>query len=194
MLYDQIHIWHRIELPMSSSSDQKKTHGDEPGFMESLDGIKKLDSDRVNLYQDLPRKKSIHPSGSRNSHQPPVGPSFADSLDPDESWFHHGLQKKIRQRILTGKLPVEAELDLHGYRSREAQAKLGEFIEQALNIGLRMVMIIHGKGYRSQGASVLRPLVLNSLKQHPGVLAYCPAQPRDGGLGASYVYLRSSKS
>ncbi len=43
---------------MSSSSDQKKTDDDHSGFMESLDGIRKLDSDRVNLYQELPRKKN----------------------------------------------------------------------------------------------------------------------------------------
>ncbi|MCP4232040.1 MAG: Smr/MutS family protein, partial [Aestuariibacter sp.] len=43
---------------------------------------------------------------------------------------------------------------------------------------------------RSDKAAVLRPLVHHWLSQQNFVLAWCPAQPRDGGSGASYVYLR----
>jgi len=107
-----------------------------------------------------------------------------------ESWFHHGIQKKLRRRIQMGQLPIEAELDLHGYRQHEAIEELKVFLQHALNDRVRTIIIIHGKGYRSRSESILRPLVQNWLSQQPDVLAYCPAQPRDGGNGASYVYLR----
>ena len=53
-----------------------------------------------------------------------------------------------------------------------------------------MLLVIHGKGYRSETEAVLKPLVHRWLAEQPSVLAWCPAQARDGGAGASYVYLR----
>ncbi len=185
------YISFKSKLSMSSSSDQKKTDDDHSGFMESLDGIRKLDSDRVNLYQDLPRKKTMPIPSLQQNHEKNLNSAHIINQNPEDSWFQQGLQKKIRQRIQSGKLTVEANLDLHGYRREEAETQLREFIHQALHAGLRMVVIIHGKGYRSQGGSVLRPMVLSWLSQQPGILAYCPAQPKDGGKGASYVYLKS---
>jgi len=179
---------------MSNSSDQDKKHDDHSGFMESLGGIRKLDSDRVNLYQDLPQKKPVQDQSSPTFSRQAVRENSFDDGEPNaKSWFHHGLQKKLRQRLQMGKIPIEAQLDLHGYRRQEALEQLSFFMRQALDTHLRLVIIIHGKGYRSHGESVLRPLVLHWLSQQPWVLAYCPAQPRDGGHGASYVYLRAGK-
>jgi DNA-nicking Smr family endonuclease len=53
------------------------------------------------------------------------------------------------------------------------------------------VRIIHGKGQRrGQDLPVLKPLVIESLKGHPAVLALRSAGPRDGGSGAVRVLLR----
>lgn len=66
------------------------------------------------------------------------------------------------------------------------------FLNDALQHRYRMVLIIHGQGYRSQSDAVLKPLVQRWLATQSQVLAWCPALPRDGAAGASYVYLRNS--
>ena len=184
-------IFSKAYLFMPSGSDPNNDDDQIPGFMESLEGIRKLEHDRVDLYHDRPKKSvRIHKHPVDNP-KPNLQPSHQDVVSSQASWFQHGIQRKLQQRIQRGHLPIEAELDLHGYRQHEALPALQEFIDHALKNGLRFAIIIHGKGFRSQTQSVLRPLVQNWLHDHPAVLAYCPAQPKDGGKGASYVYLQS---
>ena len=102
------------------------------------------------------------------------------------------MQKKLKQRIRMGQLPIDAILDLHGYRQQQALEALRSFVQEALRIDARLLLIIHGKGFRSESQAVLRPLVQHWLAEQSMVLAYCPAQPADGGSGASYVYLKKS--
>ena len=68
---------------------------------------------------------------------------------------------------------------------------LESFVDEALRRGWRMVIVIHGQGFRSQQEAVLKPLVQQWLGNHSQVLAWCPAQARDGAAGASYVYLQT---
>ena len=58
-------------------------------------------------------------------------------------------------------------------------------------MGARHVRIIHGKGHHTPtGVSILKKMVAQSLTQLPFVLAFCSAQPKDGGAGAVYVFLK----
>ena len=91
-----------------------------------------------------------------------------------------------------GAIRPETSIDLHGYRQVEAMEALESFLNDALQHRYRMVLIIHGQGYRSQSDAVLKPLVQRWLAKQSQVLAWCPALPRDGAAGASYVYLRNS--
>lgn len=95
-------------------------------------------------------------------------------------------------RRLDGELFVaEAELDLHGLTAIQGSAALQRFIADCLATGCERVRIIHGKGQRpGQDLPVLKPLVIESLKGHPAVLALRSAGPRDGGSGAVRVLLR----
>ena len=86
---------------------------------------------------------------------------------------------------------AQAELDLHGLTTAQAGPALQSFIAECVAAGCERVRIIHGKGQRSgQGLPVLKPLVIESLKGHPAVLALRSAGPRDGGAGALRVLLR----
>ena len=105
--------------------------------------------------------------------------------------FNPGIQKKLQRKIRQGQIRPEDSLDLHGYRQTEAMDALDSFIGQAQRAGYRMVIVIHGQGYRSQTEAVLKPLVHRWLASRSEVLAWCPAQPQDGAAGASYVYLRT---
>ena len=90
-----------------------------------------------------------------------------------------------------GKLPVDAVLDLHGFRQHEAVAALQALIKESMRTRARFLLIIHGKGYRSKNEAILRPMVHYWLSEQNTVMAYCPAQAKDGGSGASYAYLKT---
>ncbi len=154
-----------------------------------LDGVRKLKSDRADLHSERPKKK-IHinrqPSDINQSNHSHIS---TVPTDPIPNWYHHGLQKKLKYKIRTGLLPIDATLDLHGYNQNQTIRELNNFLQQAINGECRFLLIIHGKGFRSESGSILRPLVQHWLSKQPHVLAFCPAQNKDGGSGASYVYI-----
>ena len=79
----------------------------------------------------------------------------------------------------------------------EAYAALTTFIKMSYNKGKRTVLLIPGRGKNSpEGYSVLRDSLERWLTRNPFkrvVLAFCTAQPKDGGAGALYVLLRKYK-
>lgn len=161
---------------------------DEDDFAGMMRGVRRLRHDRADLYAQRARKPA-----NPLRHSPPAG--RRDAAAPETAagraaHFAAGLQKKLQKRIRQGLIRPQADLDLHGHRRDEAIAALDAFLAQARASGWRMVIVVHGRGYRSAGEAVLRPLAQHWLAEHPDVLAWCPAQPRDGGDGASYVYLR----
>ena len=56
------------------------------------------------------------------------------------------LNRQTARQLRRGKLPVEARLDLHGMRQREAHAALRRFLKSAQGQGHRHVLVITGKG------------------------------------------------
>jgi DNA-nicking Smr family endonuclease len=113
-----------------------------------------------------------------------------------------GLDRRTSERLKRGQLPIEARLDLHGMTQDQARRSLDGFIAHAHDRGLRAVLIITGKGLKPRGADadpwdtapgVLKhqtPRWLNEAPNRARVLAFTPAQPRDGGTGALYVLIR----
>jgi DNA-nicking Smr family endonuclease len=115
----------------------------------------------------------------------PVTPSPAPS----------GFDRSTATRLRRGELPLEGRLDLHGMTQEEAFNALHRFLAKAAAHKKRTVLVITGKGQRSEG--VLRrmlPLWLEepSLKKH--ILAVTGASPKDGGAGAFYIRLRKPKN
>lgn len=168
----------------------KSFDNDEPGFMQSLKGIRKLEFDRVDLHQQKPRGKMHVPHTQASDSLESYNLSDQAAASTPEQWFQHGMQKKLQRKIRMGLMPVEATLDLHGYRQQQALDELRLFLQQSSSAQLRVLLIIHGKGFRSESQAKLRPLVQHWLQRQANVLAFCPAQPRDGGSGASYVFLK----
>jgi DNA-nicking Smr family endonuclease len=163
---------------------------DKPDFADLLKGVKRLQNDRVNLYQQRQPKKTVVANPDVNSDRN-LKIDTTESVIITDSHFHSGLQKKVQRRIRRGVIRPEASLDLHGCRQREALDLLDAFIGNVIHEGLRMVVIIHGRGNRSENNPVIKPMVQRWLASQQSVLAWCPAQPQDGAAGASYVYLRA---
>ena len=160
-------------------------------FADLVPGVRRLRQERINVYRQRVAKPFTPREEPRDNTRPevPDGPLPAER----ESYFNPGLQKKLQRRIRQGLIRPEASIDLHGCRRDEALDALQAFVDDALRRGLRMLVVIHGQGFRSQSDAVLKPLVRRWLGGHPQVLAWCPAQPHDGAAGASYVYLRGTE-
>ena len=115
-------------------------------------------------------------------------------------------RRKVRQ-IASGKIEVDARIDLHGLRQRDAHARLRAFLIEAYARGLKTVLVITGKGgeepadrlgdlagERQRG--VLRRNVPQWLAEpdlRAIVLSFTQAAIRHGGSGALYVQLRKGR-
>lgn len=81
--------------------------------------------------------------------------------------------------------PEERVVNLLGLHIPEAREKLERAIDRAVRAGWPTLKVIHG--YRP---GRLKKAVLNYLKQHPAIREVEPAPPREGGPGATIVFLR----
>lgn len=113
------------------------------------------------------------------------------------------MDAKAFGKMTRGKLTPEARIDLHGMTLSEAHPELNRFILNAQAGGLRLVLVITGKGKPGgdhgpipQRAGVLRHQVPHWLRQAPlgpAILQVTEAHLRHGGSGAFYVYLRRNR-
>ena len=170
----------------------KDLSDNESDFAALMPGVKRLDNDRINVYQQRVQKTA--PAKSRvveNNALPDFSSlSFAQQSQVNDSHFDHGINRKLQRKIRQGLLDIDDRLDLHGYTQIKAATELSGFIQYATSNSFKLVIIIHGKGNRSSESAVLKPLVHHWLSQQVSVLAWSPAQAKHGGSGASYVYLR----
>lgn len=114
------------------------------------------------------------------------------------------LDRQTARQLERGRLPVEARLDLHGMRQRDAHVALRRFLKNAQGKGFRHVLVITGKGaepdtrrsfYEEDERGVLRQAVPHWLAAPDLaslVVSYSAAPRRLGGEGALYVRLRKS--
>jgi DNA-nicking Smr family endonuclease len=110
------------------------------------------------------------------------------------------MDAKTHGRMTRGKLTPEARIDLHGLTLAEAHPELIHFILNAQSAGLRLVLVITGKGKRGEDhgpiphrMGALRHQVPQWLRLPPlgqAVLQVSEAHLKHGGSGAYYVYLR----
>jgi DNA-nicking Smr family endonuclease len=112
------------------------------------------------------------------------------------------LDRQTARKLERGRLLVEARLDLHGMRQRDAHAALRRFLKSAQHKGYRRVLVITGKGaepnprrsfYEEGERGVLRQAVPHWLATPDlasVVVSFAPAPRRLGGEGALYVRLR----
>jgi DNA-nicking Smr family endonuclease len=97
--------------------------------------------------------------------------------------------------LRTGKMHLEATLDLHGVTVEAGIAKLREFLLESQRLGRRRIRVIHGRGLHSDvGAPLREAVVADLLGPVSGLVrAFASACPSDGGDGATIVVLRGGK-
>jgi len=97
--------------------------------------------------------------------------------------------------LRTGKVHLEATLDLHGATIDVALAQLRAFLVESRRLGRRRVLVVHGKGLHSEHGAPLREAVVAELLGGASGLvhAFASAIPADGGEGATYVMVRGAR-
>ncbi len=102
-----------------------------------------------------------------------------------------GIDRSTAEKLRKGKLPIDRRLDLHGMTEAAAHAALNRCVRESHRTGLRVILVITGKGREGEG--VLRknlPRWLGLGENAEKVLRTTSAQPLHGGSGAFYVLLR----
>jgi DNA-nicking Smr family endonuclease len=124
-----------------------------------------------------------------------------EGIEPLDAWFvlafkRPGVQNGVFRKLKQGRYEMEARLDLHRMTVERARRELFEFIGESHRLGLRCVLLVHGKGESGgerEAAGVLKGYANHWLRDLDTVQAFHSAQPRHGGTGAVYLLLRKSE-
>jgi DNA-nicking Smr family endonuclease len=119
------------------------------------------------------------------------------------------LDRRAFRKVATGKIAIDATLDLHGLQQGDAHARLRAFLRNSQAQGLRMVLVITGKGgsaaetgddLEGRPGRPERGILRRKVPQWLGepelgaiVVGYVAAGLRHGGSGALYVRLRKAR-
>lgn len=133
------------------------------------------------------------PAPQREVRQPlPRSPAKPLPLAP--------IDRRFKQRVARGRDEIEARIDLHGMTQREAHAALFQFLRRAQTDGMRIALVVTGKGTLARDATsergVLRrqvPLWLALPEFRPFIVGFDEAHASHGGQGALYVRLRRAR-
>ena len=107
------------------------------------------------------------------------------------------------EKFRKGQFQIEARLDLHGLKEKEAFEAVKDFVLTSYLHKKRCVLIITGKGIKKDDApwyetkGVIRealPTWLNHAEIRPFILSMTAAKTEDGGSGAMYVLLKRQRN
>lgn len=179
----------------------EKPQSDAAEFFQAVADVSPLQSDRAQLRDNRARKPLDSSAEYRRLAAEQEPEVFVDGLsttaveiiesEQDLLFVGPGIQIREIKKLRRGHIPWQAGLDLHGYTLDAAREELSRFIRDSKNARHRCVLVVHGKAYSQPGQPALMKSHINDwLRQLKQVLAFCSAQPKDGGTGAVYVLLR----
>jgi DNA-nicking Smr family endonuclease len=110
------------------------------------------------------------------------------------------LERRTKAALRRGRQGIDAVMDLHGMRQAEAHQALRSFLHRSQGAGLKIVLVVTGKGAAGtdnpfEERGVLRRMVPHWLRLpdlRPLVVGFEEAAHHHGGAGAFYVRLRRS--
>jgi DNA-nicking Smr family endonuclease len=196
-------------------ADRKKSPGASREESQGASREKEEEKEKEDFFQAMQGVRPI--AGKGRALAPPPAPpppppapreSLADlqagrlefALEYSEEFLEGhilGLDPKVIIKLRAGRYSPEAHMDLHGLNAEQARAHLLDFIRNAYQQGRRALLVVTGRGKNSpQGQGVLRTSLRDWLTHDPlkrVILAFCTAQPKDGGAGAFYLLLRGRK-
>lgn len=182
--HDDISIWKKVTDTVTPILRQR--FGND-SVSEKDDGRKKtLPKKHKPVSEKIEATPSVNAPKSIKNKKTVLSPADLDTKG------YGGISRSGARSIKSGQSGYTRKIDLHGLTREKAQIKLRHFIQTSAKEGHRHVLVITGKG--AEGRGVIRsyfPVWLNEDPLSNLVIAYCQAQPKDGGSGAWYVNLRS---
>ncbi|MCG8312198.1 MAG: DNA endonuclease SmrA [Pseudomonadales bacterium] len=171
-------------------------------FKQEMDGVKPIKQTKVG---DVPskqgpsdaqiaRREAAVREHSGENNLLTMDAEYVEMVSPHDilEYKKPGVQDGVYRKLRLGKYETEAVLDLHRKSVKQAREEVYDFITTCMAHSLRTVMILHGKGERSDPPALLKSYVNKWLPSLDNVMAYHSAQLRHGGSGALYVLLRKS--
>tara|TARA_B110000444_G_scaffold32569_1_gene27730 strand:+ start:521 stop:1108 length:588 start_codon:yes stop_codon:yes gene_type:complete len=176
-------------------------------WSRAVSGVKKKSVLKESKTVALLEKKVRTKKGTRqieNTHLKVKGIKTEPKAKLANLLSNRSVDKRVSSKMKAGKMSPEGTLDLHGYRLTQAKLALRGFLFSAYESRKRLVLIITGKGKLKDDRDlnldyrgVLRNEVPVWLEEAPLaglILSVKTANPKHGGGGALYVYLRKNKS
>jgi DNA-nicking Smr family endonuclease len=167
----------------------------------AVDAVPEVRGPSASRFDSDPSHARRHPVHEPARHPPPPSPSKPPPLAD--------FDKRKVKRLGKGHTDIEGRIDLHGMRQSEAHIALRRFLLSAVSRGLRMVLVITGKGAQQGNRRSDDDTGWSSDREAPGVLrrnvpkwlaepelrsivvSYTEAAIRHGGAGALYIHLRN---
>jgi DNA-nicking Smr family endonuclease len=147
--------------------------------------------------QSTGKKKPVKPLSPEKSASPLLKPASVAKKAPQVPFAP--LERQLRRGLSRGSSSVDATIDLHGMRQAEAHERLRSFVLKAQRDGLKVVLVVTGKGNLADHdpsfdqRGVLRrnlPLWLRMPDLRPAIIGFEEASRQHGGSGAFYVRIR----
>jgi DNA-nicking Smr family endonuclease len=170
-------------------------------FRQEMSGVKPLQKKTVALTRgpsspsesQLARRQAA--ITDKETDENSLTSEYVEMVDPHDilEFKRSGVQEGVYRKLRLGKYTVDAVLDLHRKTVEQSRKEVFEFIGECSRLGVRTVMILHGKGDRSKPPALLKSYVNKWLPQLPQVMAFHSAQRHHGGAGAMYVLLKKNE-
>lgn len=165
-------------------------------------GLLKFGSAPLPLPVEEPVPVATKPPPKRKVPAKPFLPPYQAPL-PSAGIPERAVDPSIRKKVGRGRIEIDGRIDLHGMTQNEARGALHRFIYARFGRGDRTVLVITGKGIKTDNdyiaamteRGVLRtmlPIWLSEPSLSPMVSGWSVAARGHGGEGAWYVRLRRS--
>ncbi|MEY2909326.1 MAG: endonuclease SmrA [Pseudomonadota bacterium] len=175
---------------------------DDELFFEEMEGVTPLNREpRARLLKgDLSGDAEARRLAALGEGATRLNPLVDEGIEPLDAWYvlgfkRPGIQNGVYKKLRMGRYEVDARLDLHRMTVKQAREEVYAFVRESMELGLRTVLILHGKGQRKveqEKTAVLKGYVNRWLQDIDEVQAFHSAQPVHGGTGAVYVLLKKS--
>ena len=182
---DDLNLWQQVKRTV------EPLEGRDDNFTGFLEQFEKENPGRPNLTQTVERSAlgNADSVSQRSYLVAPYTPPVS-SPAPGKSTLG-GIDDRTARKLLKGRVSIDARIDLHGMTQDQAYRMLAEFLARSRTAGMRMVLVITGKGRFAEG--ILRQAVPYWLREPQlavHVSAFRSAHVTHGGEGALYVRLR----
>lgn len=179
---DGLELWERLKAEVKPLHRKKK--------QELLRSVPQIEE--KNTYYPPKIELQKRPRAYMQiASEAPLKPSIAPLVP---GTFSNRLDRKSDMRVKKGKTEYEMKIDFHGMTVQAAYLYFMRTLEQAQRTHKRLILVVTGKGRNAEGGGgVIRQSFLEWINR-PDIsrliLTCHPAQAKDGGAGAFYLYLR----